>query len=446
MNEYERERVPDKALKGPRAFWGMYAGEHTAGTEFMIGPLFIAWGVGAKDLLLGLLVGNLAAVLFWRFFTAKAATGLRQTLYFKLEQICGRQLVTVYNVANGILFCFLAGAMVTVSATAVGVPLPGVKMPAFSDTMPTGIAWTLTCIAIGTLMTVVAIKGYTFVARMSAIAAPWMFLIFVACGIVTLKRLGSADLMTLLEPVHDVEAPIGFWGVAFFAAFCNAAMHIGMADMSVLRYAKKPSYGWASAAGMYLGHYVAWVCAALLLVYWVRERGAVASEGVPPGVMVFDAIGWAGIICVIIAGWTTANPTIYRAGLAFQGALPKLSRAQATLLAGAVCTIAGIFPAFAMKLIGFVGLYGTILAPVGAVIVVDYMFAAKWGLPTDPAARWKRAFNVDVLIAWLIPISVALWFIFKQGVAAHFMPLPCWIACGVIYAVLTKRSATANPT
>ena len=35
-SEYERERVPEKALKGPTAFWGMYAGEHTAGTEFMI--------------------------------------------------------------------------------------------------------------------------------------------------------------------------------------------------------------------------------------------------------------------------------------------------------------------------------------------------------------------------------------------------------------------------
>ena len=36
-DEFEREPVPEKALKGPSAFWGMYAGEHTAGTEFMIG-------------------------------------------------------------------------------------------------------------------------------------------------------------------------------------------------------------------------------------------------------------------------------------------------------------------------------------------------------------------------------------------------------------------------
>ena len=35
-SEYERQRVPEKALKGPAAFWGMYAGEHTAGTELSL--------------------------------------------------------------------------------------------------------------------------------------------------------------------------------------------------------------------------------------------------------------------------------------------------------------------------------------------------------------------------------------------------------------------------
>ena len=57
-DEFEREPVPEKAQKGASAFWGMYAGEHTAGTEFMIGPLFVAWGASAFDLIVGLLLGN----------------------------------------------------------------------------------------------------------------------------------------------------------------------------------------------------------------------------------------------------------------------------------------------------------------------------------------------------------------------------------------------------
>ena len=73
-SEYERQRVPEKALKGPAAFWGMYAGEHTAGTEFMIGPLFVKWGADAFGLIVGLFLGNLLAVLTWRYLTAPIAS------------------------------------------------------------------------------------------------------------------------------------------------------------------------------------------------------------------------------------------------------------------------------------------------------------------------------------------------------------------------------------
>ena len=46
----------------------------------------------------------------------------------------------------------------------------------------------------------------------------------------------------------------------------------------------------------------------------------------------------AGVICVIVAGWTTANPTIYRAGLAFQAIVPRSSRYRVTLVTGALGT------------------------------------------------------------------------------------------------------------
>jgi len=422
----------------------MYAGEHTAGTEFMIGPLFVSWGVGAFDLIFGLLLGNLLAVLSWRFLTANIAVGTRETLYYKLEKICGRKLVTLYNLANGLLFCFLAGAMVTVSATAVGVPFPAMPMPSFGDTMPTGLSWTIACATIGSLITFVAIRGYGFVARVSHIASPWMFLVFLACGIVMIGRLGTANLFELIKPAPGVEPKIGFWGIVFFSWFANAAMHIGMADMSVLRFARKASYGWASAAGMYLGHYIAWICAALLLVYWVRMRQADASAGVPPGIMAYDAVGWAGLVCVIIAGWTTANPTIYRAGLAFQGVAPSMSRETGTLIAGTIATTAGIFPAFAMNLLGFVGIYGTILAPVGAVIAVDYFLADRLGLTKEPARRFGFSFNPSVLLAWLLPVGIAMWVHLNLGVPAHFLPLPTWLACGLIYAAMTRVTHPAK--
>jgi NCS1 family nucleobase:cation symporter-1 len=211
-----------------------------------------------------------------------------------------------------------------------------------------------------------------------------------------------------------------------------------MADLSVLRFAKSPNAGFASAAGMFLGHYIAWICAALLLVYWVRNHGVDPSKGKDPGTMVNDAVGWAGLICIIIAGWTTANPTIYRAGLAFQGIVPTMPRNVSTLIAGIVCTAAGIFPAFAMNLLSFVGIYGTILAPIGAILIVDHFLAKAVGIPTDPAERTGTTFNVVVLLAWLIPVGIAIYLYRYQEIFPSYLPLPTSIACGFLYILLSK--------
>ena len=140
--EFERVPVPASKLRSWKSFLGMYAGEHAAGTEFTIGPLFLTAGVSAFDLIVGLLLGNLLAVLSWRFLTAEIAVKHRLTLYYQLEKICGKKLVIGYNLANGVLFCFLAGAMITVSATAVGIPF-NMEMPKLTDTMPNGLTWVL---------------------------------------------------------------------------------------------------------------------------------------------------------------------------------------------------------------------------------------------------------------------------------------------------------------
>ncbi len=328
--------------------------------------------------------------------------------------------------------------MITVSATAVGPFFPSMRMPTFESVYPTGLGWIVTCAAIGGAMTLVAMLGYSVVARVGHYAAPWMFLVFVACALVTLGRLDNHDVWELLTPPAGTESKISFWGVVFFSWFCNAAMHLGMADMSVLRFARSPRAGYASAAGMFLGHYLAWICAALLLVYWVREHGVDPRQGKDPGTMVNDAVGWTGLICIIIAGWTTANPTIYRAGLAFQGIAPTISRNASTMIAGCVCIAAGIFPALAMNLLGFVGIYGTILAPVGAIIIVDHFLARRLRIPSDPAECLGLNFNWHVLIAWIIPVAIAMYLHFYQNVFASYLPLPSAIGCGLLYILLAK--------
>lgn len=447
--EFEREPVPATHRKDWRSFLGMYAGEHAAGTEFMIGPLFLTAGVSAFDLIVGLLLGNFLAVLSWRYLTAEIAVKNRLTLYYHLEKICGKRLVTGYNLANGVLFCFLAGSMITVSATAVGVPF-NMEMPKLTDTMPNGATWVVIVLALGTLFTLIAAKGYSMVSKAANLMAPFIVLGFFAAGIVALQELGVRSFAGFWDIWGEGREPFpgqikySFWHVVVWSWFCNAAMHIGMNDLSVFRYAKRPEAGWTTAAGMYVGHYMAWIAAALLYAAYLKTPEAqsfIAAGQAPPvapGPLAYNAIGILGILTVILAGWTTANPTIYRSGLAFQAIMPKASTFWVTVVAGTVATIAGLFPAFAMKLLDFVAVYGFILAPVGAVIVFEHFFAEKFGVVKNYAEKAGITFNPAVLVAWALSGGLFYFVSISQGVFLSFLTLPAWLGCGVLYLLLSK--------
>jgi purine-cytosine permease-like protein len=541
-SEYEREPVPEKARLGFKSFIGMYAGEHCAGTELMIGPLFVAAGVSAFDVVVGLILGNLLAVLSWTFLTAPIATRTRLTLYYQLELICGRKLVTLYNLANGIMFCFLAGAMITVSATAVGVWFD-FPMPTLNDYLPNSVGWVLAVLVVGGLISVVAAYGYETVAKFANIAAPWMVLVFLAFGLVALRQfitatgteiqsagdlwdLASTEIWKGGEPLPG-QVKFTFWHVTFFAWFCNMAMHVGMSDLSVFRFAKKSRYGVATASGMYVGHFMAWLAASMLFAFQLHdthpddymvdllithsaeyteddrealeaspltaellreaieienqlvadgrlaeEDKAVSAPTPLPGPLAYKACGIAGLICVIIAGWTTANPTIYRAGLAFQAITPKTSRFLVTLITGGIATIAGMFPAIAMQLLGFVALYGMVLMPMGAVVFVDFWLIRKFGLQDNYAQRSRQAFNWAAGLTWLLTLTMcvvfvkfatvvdqlASWGILSDAdtiqwlkdtlsIQIFFVSLPGWFVAAFLYVVLSKwyqKNAPAN--
>ncbi len=456
--EFEREPVPQHALLGFKSFVGMYAGEHCAGTELMIGPLFVAAGVSAYDVVVGLLLGNALAVLSWMLLTAPIAIRTRLTLYYQLEKICGRRLVTLYNLANGVMFCFLAGSMITVSATAVGVWID-FEMPGLNDLYPNSVGWVLAVLAIGAAISIVAAYGYEMVSRIANIAAPWMVLVFLAFGLVGLQQFIAAtstevrslgDLWNLFhttiwkggEPLEG-QVKFTFWHVTFFAWFANMAMHVGMSDLAVVRFAKHSWYGIASAAGMYVGHFMAWLSASVL--YALQLHSDPTNTDVLPGPLAYKACGIAGLVCVIIAGWTTANPTIYRAGLAFQAIVPNKSRFAVTLFTGAIATLAGMFPAIAMKLLDFVALYGLLLMPMGAIVFADFWLLKRLGLQPYYAERSGQSFNWAAGLTWFVTLGVCLGLV-KSGININgfepfqiwFVALPGWFIATALYISLSK--------
>jgi purine-cytosine permease-like protein len=450
--EFERQPVPDSKTRGLKAFVGMYAGEHCAGTELMLGPLFVAAGVSAFDLVFGLLLGNLLAVMSWMFLCAPIAVRARLTLYYQLEKICGRNLVTLYNLANGVMFCFLAGSMVTVSATALGVWFK-FPMPGLSDLYPNSVGWVVAVLAVGIVISLVAAWGYDMVARVANIAAPWMVLVFLAFGIIGFRQFieitGSevnsfASFWELCrtsiwkggDPLPG-QVKFTFWHVTFFAWFCNMAMHIGMSDLSVFRFARKSWHSVASASGMYVGHFMAWIAASIL--YALQLHMDAANTDVLPGPLAYRAAGIAGLICVIVAGWTTANPTIYRAGLAFQAIMPRVSRFKVTLATGMIATLAGMFPAIAMRLLGFVALYGLVLMPMGAVVFIDFWVLERIGLKSNFAELKKLSFSPAAGVAWIATFIICIMLVLsgKPYFQIYFVSLPGWFVASILYIAVS---------
>ena len=100
------------------------------------------------------------------------------------------------NLANGILFCFLAGAMITISATAVDIPFD-MPMPGIEDIYPNSLSFVIIVLAVGTVIAIVASLGYETVAKFANIASPWMVLVFLACGIVAFKQLEVSSWASL---------------------------------------------------------------------------------------------------------------------------------------------------------------------------------------------------------------------------------------------------------
>jgi purine-cytosine permease-like protein len=326
-------------------------------------------------------------------------------------------------------------------------------MPSLNDWLPASFGWIVAVFLIGAVTSVIAAFGYEYVSRFANLAAPWMILVFIAAAIAVLPELGVTSFSDFWHVANEkiwTGAPLPgqskftFWHVTFFAWFCNMAMHIGMADLSILRYAKKWYHGFSSAAGMYVGHYIAWLASGILYALFLLESNY--SMEFAPGAIAYRAAGFAGLLCVVIAGWTTANPTIYRAGLALQAMRPAWKTWKVTLIVGATTSAAACFPALVMKLLDFVALYGLLLMPLGAIILVDFYLIPRLGLRAYYAATFGKSFNAAAALAWVLCLGFCLFVNLHYGMEVFFLGLPGWFAAALLYIVLSKFMLRLHPS
>jgi len=148
---------------------------------------------------------------------------------------------------------------------------------------------------------------------------------------------------------------------------------------------------------------------------------------------------------VVVAGWTTANPTLYRAGLALQVVTPNWPRWVVTLIAGGVTTLMACSPFVFTKLLDFVGVYGLLLMPVGAIVFVEHWIFPRIGFTQFWASRKGLTVSWPALVAWLgsVALAVVAW---QSGwIHLFFLALPVWVLAAVVYTALAAVAGAREP-
>ncbi len=411
LYEYDRKPVTADKLHGWKTFIAMFSSEHIAGTEFVLGTLLVLHGVTAFDVFAGLALGNLLAVLSWALMCAPIAVKERLTIYWHIRKIAGPYLTVVYSGLFALILCLLAGSMVSVSTTAVSLTM-GIPSPNYTagQTVPS-LAWITVAAGVGAVVAVLAVLGFERLAHFARVVAPWMPVVFLAGAVASLPSLGvtgPGDFWAVANEKIWTGIPgkgqihYGFWHCVGLAWLCNIAQHMGMGDVTIFRYARKWQMGFCSAFGMFLGHYMAWICSGVMCAAFVHAQRAagVAEPNATPGDIAMLGAGYAGIVCVVLAGWTTANPTLYRAGLAFQVATPNWRRWAVTLVAGVAMIVTACIPAVLAYLDRIVAYYGLFFMPLGAFIFIDFWLFPKLGLVRNYAERKRLMISWPAAVGW----------------------------------------------
>ena len=446
----EQLPVGDNELHGAGHFAGLYAAENVAGTEFVFGATFVILGAGIWDILIGLLLGNILAVLTFRFITTPMATGTRLSLYTYLQKIGGSAVSRLYNAANAIIFGVISAAMITVSATAVRRVL---GFPPQSEAYPTSVWFVIIAAAFALVAVLVAAFGFNALAEFATICGPWLAVMFTTGGMVLIPSVaesvtGFTTISSLSEFVQisgatiftgqtpSGEPGIGLWQVVGFAWAANSFTHAGCIDMALFRYAKKNWYGYMSSTGMLFGHYVAWISAGFM----GAATAAITLTSITvlaPGDVAWYALGYAGLITVIVGGWTTANPNLYRAGLAAQGVFPSLSRIRTTLIVGVGIIVAACFPFVYRNFLPLVTYAGVVLVGIGGIAFAEHHLFPRLGL-TKFWAKYKGVQNIPAILAWGTSLLFAFGVIALGIIPYYFVFIPTFAVAMGTYILLAS--------
>ncbi|MFE4107393.1 cytosine permease [Almyronema epifaneia] len=258
--------------------------------------------------------------------------------------------------------------------------------------------------------------GYRAIDWLSRLAVPAMLILVVVSLVLAARDFDAAQVAT---PTGELS-----FGAAL-AIVMGTFISGGTQSTNWSRFANSGKNAvWATLSAFFLVNgLLVFAGAFSTLVYGTQDLiQAMATQGILAG----------GLILLILNVWTTQDNTIYAFSVAGANMF-RTSKRHAFVLGGAtlalVLTLSGIYDLLPTYLI----FLGTVIPPVGGIIMVDFWLRHRGHFPSL-SARLPE-FNWAGMIAYAISSAIAyLSGVYDWGVA----PVNGIVSAAVLYAVLIK--------
>jgi NCS1 family nucleobase:cation symporter-1 len=189
---------------------------------------------------------------------------------------------------------------------------------------------------------------------------------------------------------------------------------------------------------MFFGHYLAWISAGIMGAgAAVLLKTTITS--LDPGDVAYHALGLTGFVIIIIAGWTTANANLYRAGLAAQSIFVNQSREKTTAVVGIVTVIIACFPFVFSQMLPLLTYAGLLVVPVGGIVFAEHVLFPKIGLTRYWAKYQNISRSIPAIATWALALIFGFGLNTLDVMSFYYLFIPTWIFIIIVYTLLAKK-------
>ena len=273
---------------------------------------------------------------------------------------------------------------------------------------------------------ITAIIGYKGLDVLSRVSVPLMFVLLIVSMYIATQHVGGFSGLAAVIPEQTMTVSAAITMV--FGTFASGATQA--TNWTRLSRSGRIAVT-ASVVSFLLGNGLMIVAGAWCAM--VYQQADIVE------VMMLQGLSFAAVIMLCLNLWTIQGPTIYNVAAATCHLVRSERRRTMTLIAAAVGVLLAMGGMYEM-LIPFLVLLGSIIPPIGGVIMADFWFRHRGKYPALASVQLPRynlagltAYAVGALLAYLSP-----WIAPLVGIGAS----------AIVYIVLLKlsRQPTVLPT